>query len=109
MVLAPDEPEVYWGLAEADRHLGNFAQARAYYQKVLDYDPDGPHGKGARKALKEPEIANAKSVAPPAPEPPNPSAFRLISLIPGATHTAAPRSDPGSPPASPESFRSPAP
>lgn len=66
LVLAPDEPEVYWGLAEADRHLGNFAEARANYQKLLDYDPDGPHGKAARKALKDPEIANAKS-SPPAP------------------------------------------
>jgi hypothetical protein len=27
------------------------------------YDPDGKHGKDARKALKEPEIANAKAVA----------------------------------------------
>ncbi len=67
MVLSPDEPEVYWGLAESDRHLGKFAEARTYYQKVLDYDPDGPHGKGARKALKDPEIANAKAAAPPAP------------------------------------------
>jgi tetratricopeptide (TPR) repeat protein len=67
MVLSPDEPEVYWGLAESDRHLGKFAEARTYYQKVLDYDPDGPHGKAARKALKDPEIANAKVAAPPAP------------------------------------------
>lgn len=67
MVLSPDEPEVYWGLAESDRHLGKFAEARTYYQKLLDYDPDGPHGKAARKALKDPEIANAKAAAPPAP------------------------------------------
>ncbi len=60
-VLAPEEPEVYWGLAESERNLGQFADARANYQKVLDYDPDGPHGKAARKALKEPEIANAKA------------------------------------------------
>ena len=67
MVLAPDEPEVYWGLAECERHLGNLAAARNYYQKVVDYDPDGKHGKEARKALKEPEIANAKATAPPSP------------------------------------------
>lgn len=66
MVLAPDEPEVYWGLAESERHLGDFADARGYYQKVADYDPDGKHGKEARKALKDPEIANAKA-APPTP------------------------------------------
>jgi len=61
MVLAPDEPEVYWGLAESERRLGNLAEARSYYQKVVDYDPDSKHGKEARKALKEPEIANAKT------------------------------------------------
>jgi len=63
MVLDPDNPDVFWGLAEAERHLGNFADARKHYQTVVDYDPDSKHGKDARKALKEPEIANAK---PPA-------------------------------------------
>jgi hypothetical protein len=64
MVLDPEEPEVYWGLAESDRHLGRLAEARANYQKVLDYDPDGKHGKEAKKALKDPEIANAKASSP---------------------------------------------
>ena len=54
LVLAPDEPNVYWGLAEADRHLGNFADARANYQKVLDYDPDGPHGKAGTQGAQRP-------------------------------------------------------
>jgi hypothetical protein len=67
MVLAPDNPDVFWGLAEADRHLGDFAAARKYYQTVVDYDPDSRHGKDARKALKEPEIANAKATPPAAP------------------------------------------
>jgi tetratricopeptide (TPR) repeat protein len=67
MVLAPDEPEVYWGLAESERNLGHFAEARTYYLKLLDYDPDGPHGKAARKALKDPEVANAKALAPAQP------------------------------------------
>ena len=58
--LDPDNPDVYWGLAECQRHLGNFADARANYQKVMDYDPDSRHGKDARKALEDPEIANAK-------------------------------------------------
>ena len=66
MVLAPDEPEVYWGLAECQRHMGNFAEARGYYQKVAEYDPDSRHGKEAIKALKAPEIANAKAAAPAA-------------------------------------------
>lgn len=66
MVLSPDDPEVYWGLAESARHLGNFAEARTYYQKVAEYDPDSKHGKDAIKALKDPTIANAKA-APPVP------------------------------------------
>jgi tetratricopeptide (TPR) repeat protein len=61
MVLDPENPEVYWGLAEADRHLGDFADARTYYEKLLDYDPEGPHAKEARKALKDPQIANART------------------------------------------------
>jgi tetratricopeptide (TPR) repeat protein len=66
MVLSPDDPEVYWGLAESARHLGDLAKARGYYQKVAEYDPDSKHGKEAVKALKDPEIANAKAVAPAA-------------------------------------------
>jgi hypothetical protein len=71
MVLDPENPDVYWGLAETERHLGKFAEARTHYQQVLDYDPEGPHGKQARKALKEPEIANAQK---PASAPPSASA-----------------------------------
>ena len=72
MVLDPENPEVYWGLAETERHLGNFAEARTHYRQVLDYDPDGPHGKQARKALKDPELANAQkpSSAPSTTTPP---------------------------------------
>jgi hypothetical protein len=70
MVLDPENPEVYWGLAEAERHLGDFADARAYYSKLLDYDPDGPHGKQARKALKDPALTAARSpsLSQPLPE-----------------------------------------
>ncbi|MGA2888756.1 MAG: tetratricopeptide repeat protein [Terracidiphilus sp.] len=67
LILDPENPEVYWGLAEADRHLGNLADARANYEKVNEYDPDSRHGKDARKALKEPEIANGKNSAPSQP------------------------------------------
>ena len=63
MVLDPDNPEIYWGLALANRHLGNLAEARANYEKVALYDPDSRHGKEAIKALKEPEIANGKNAA----------------------------------------------
>ena len=67
LVLDPENPEVYWGLAEAQHHLGDFANAKANYLKLLDYDPDGPHGKQARKELKDPAIANAQNVAPSPP------------------------------------------
>ncbi len=60
LVLAPDNPDVYWGLAECQRHLGDFADARANYLKVMEYDPGSHHAKEAQKALKDPEIANAK-------------------------------------------------
>jgi tetratricopeptide (TPR) repeat protein len=60
LVLAPEEPEVYWGLAESARHLGNFAEARTNYLKVIEYDPDSKHAKEAQKTLKEPELAGAK-------------------------------------------------
>ncbi len=63
MVQDPENPEVYWGLAEAQRHLGQYAEARANYLKVVDYDPDSRHGKDARKILKQPEIANAPAVS----------------------------------------------
>jgi hypothetical protein len=66
LVLSPDEPEVYWGLAESARHMGNLAAAKGYYQKVAEYDPDSKHGKEAVKALKDPEIANAKASVPAA-------------------------------------------
>jgi tetratricopeptide (TPR) repeat protein len=69
LVLDPDNPDVYWGLAEAERHLGNFAGARANYLKVTEYDPDSKHGKDARKALEDPEIANARPAPSAAPAP----------------------------------------
>jgi hypothetical protein len=71
MVLDPENPEVYWGLAESERNLGQFANAREHYEKLLDYDPDGKHGKEARKALKDPALASAQkpvvSQTPPVP------------------------------------------
>jgi tetratricopeptide (TPR) repeat protein len=67
LVLDPDNPDVYWGLAESERHLGRFADARQNYQKVMDYDPGSRHAKDAGKALKDPEIANAKASPPAQP------------------------------------------
>lgn len=64
LVLAPDNPDVFWGLAECQRHLGQYAEARTNYLKVMEYDPDSRHGKDAKKYLQQPEIANAKAGAP---------------------------------------------
>jgi tetratricopeptide (TPR) repeat protein len=61
LVLAPEEPDVYWGLAESARNLGNFAEARANYLKVIEYDPGSKHAKEAQRILKDPEMANAKA------------------------------------------------
>ncbi|HUX28162.1 MAG TPA: hypothetical protein VMV39_05210 [Terracidiphilus sp.] len=63
LVLAPEDPEVYWGLAESARHLGDFWEARANYLKVMVYDPGSRHAKDAEKALRDPEIADAKAAA----------------------------------------------
>lgn len=67
LVLDPENPDVFWGLAEAQRHLGNFAEAKANYLTVVAYDPDSKHAKEAKKLLEEPEIAHAKNV--PAAKP----------------------------------------
>ena len=64
-VLAPENPEVYWGLAECQRHLGDDAEAKANYLKVMEYDPGSKHSKAAKKILEQPEMVNAP-VAPAA-------------------------------------------
>jgi tetratricopeptide (TPR) repeat protein len=63
VVLDPENPEVYWGLGEAQRHLGQLTDAKASYQKLVEYDPDSKHGKEARKMLKDPELANAPTAS----------------------------------------------
>jgi len=68
LVLDPENPEVYWGLAEAEHHLGDFAHAKEHYLKLLEYDPDGPHGKRARKELKDPALEKAQNGQPGQPE-----------------------------------------
>ena len=68
MVMDPENPDVYFGLAVAEQHLGRMASARANYEKVALYDPDSKQGKEARKALKDPAVANGvdpKSVEKP--------------------------------------------
>jgi tetratricopeptide (TPR) repeat protein len=70
LVLDPENPDVYWGLGEAERHLGNYAVAKTHYLKLLEYDPDSKHGKDAKKILKQPEMANAPAVSSNAPSKP---------------------------------------
>ncbi len=63
VVLDPENPEVYWGLGEAQRHLGKLGEAKAAYEKLLEYDPDSKHGKEAKKILKSPELASAPTAS----------------------------------------------
>ena len=74
LVLDPYNPDVYWGLAECERHMGDFVDAHANYQKVMEYDPGSHHAKEARKALEDPEIANAKPEAAKPDAPGQPAA-----------------------------------
>lgn len=64
LVTDPENPDVYWGMAEAQRQLGDYANAKANYQKVVDYeDPESKHSKEAKKWLKNPQMANAPAVS----------------------------------------------
>lgn len=63
VVLDPENQDVYWGLAESQRHVGDFAKAKANYLKVMEYDPDSKHSKDAKKILQQPEMATAKALA----------------------------------------------
>jgi hypothetical protein len=63
LVMDPENPDVYWGIAESQRQLGDYANAKANYLKVMEYDPDSKHGKEAKRLLKEPELANAPAVS----------------------------------------------
>jgi hypothetical protein len=69
LVTDPENPDVYWGIAESQRQLGDYANAKANYLKVMEYDPDSKHGKEAKKLLKEPELANAPTVSSNHPAP----------------------------------------
>jgi hypothetical protein len=74
LVTDSENPEVYWGIAEAERELGDYANAKANYRKVMEYDPDGKHAKEAKKWLKEPQLANAPAVSSNQPAQTEPAA-----------------------------------
>jgi tetratricopeptide (TPR) repeat protein len=61
--LDKENADVVWGLAEAERHLALFDKAAEHYRLFLTYDPDGPHGRAARKALQEVEEQKPSSSA----------------------------------------------
>ncbi len=61
LVLDPENPDVYWGLAESQRNLRQFAAARQNYIKVMMFDPGSKHAKDARKTLQQPEFEQAKT------------------------------------------------
>ena len=52
-------PRSIGGWREAERNLGRYAEARKNFETLLDYDPDGKHGKQVRKLLKDPALAAA--------------------------------------------------
>lgn len=69
LVTDPENPDVYWGIAEAQRGLGDYASAKPNYQKVVDYDdPESKHSKEAKKLLKSPQLANAPAVSANQPQ-----------------------------------------
>lgn len=55
--LDPENADAIFELAEAERHLQLFKESAEHYKTFLSYDPDGPHGKAARKGLDEVEAA----------------------------------------------------
>jgi hypothetical protein len=70
LVTDSENPDVYWGIAEAQRGLGNYTDAKTNYQKVVDYDdPESKHSKEAKKLLKSSQLANAPAVSANRPTP----------------------------------------
>jgi len=57
--LDPENADAIFELAEAERHLQEFKESVEHYKTFLNYDPDGPHGKAAKKGLDEAEAALA--------------------------------------------------
>jgi len=59
--LDPENADAVFGMAEAERHLDLFKDAVTHYKLFLSYDPEGPHGRAARKGLDQAEAAQAHS------------------------------------------------
>jgi Tfp pilus assembly protein PilF len=77
LALDPESPEAAWGLAEAERRLQLYHEAAEHYRMFLSYDPDGPHGREARKALEQVEAAGKS-----APKTAGPAVSNPDNLIP---------------------------
>jgi len=71
--LDPENPDVVWGLAEAERHLQLYKDAADHYKLFLSYEPDGRRGREARKALAEVQAvqpSTSSQTSNPAATPP---------------------------------------
>jgi tetratricopeptide (TPR) repeat protein len=51
--LSPEEPRIYYRLAEVHRALRELTAAHQLYQKAIDLDWDGPVGERARRAMEQ--------------------------------------------------------
>jgi tetratricopeptide (TPR) repeat protein len=61
--LDSENPDVVWGLAEAERHLQLYKDAAEHYKLFLSYEPEGRRGREARKDLEEVEAARPSASA----------------------------------------------
>jgi hypothetical protein len=61
--LDAENADAVFELAEAERHLELYKDAAEHYRLFLSYDPDGPHGRAARKGLEEVESASPSTAA----------------------------------------------
>jgi tetratricopeptide (TPR) repeat protein len=52
-LLAPQDEDAAYGLAEAERRTGQAGKAREHYQALLTLNPDSRHAGAARRALRE--------------------------------------------------------
>ncbi len=63
--LNQESPEAVLGLAVAEQHLQMYEKAREHFALFLNYDPEGPHSRAARKGLEQVEAALAISGGKP--------------------------------------------
>jgi hypothetical protein len=67
VVYAPQNPDMWFGLAESERMLGKNVKAREHYKKYLELAPDGGKAKDSAKMLQT--LPDKDKVVPPGPGP----------------------------------------